>query len=121
MIREGAVCVPEPPSKAWKVTDEEFVVDGSRVQAAFLNYFHRADPKDTENYSTVFVCHGELEESQCHSLLVMRTLQLPPEAWLRSSVYNASITVLEIRANGDVSLRGMGDVGHLPVDKITYN
>jgi serine/threonine-protein phosphatase PGAM5 len=51
----------------------------------------------------------------------MRTLQLPPEAWLRSSVYNASITVLEIRANGDVSLRGMGDVGHLPVEKITYN
>ncbi len=53
--------------------------------------------------------------------LVMRALQLPEEAWLRTAVYNASITIVEIRANGNVSLRFMGDVGHLPVDKITFH
>ena len=51
----------------------------------------------------------------------MRALQLPEEAWLRTAVYNASITILEIRENGDVSLRCMGDVGHLPVKMVTYN
>ncbi len=31
MIREGAVCPPEPPSTNWDVTSEDFVIDGSRV------------------------------------------------------------------------------------------
>ena len=51
----------------------------------------------------------------------MKSLQLPPEAWLRLNAYNGSITVLEVRANGNVSLRTMGDVGHMPTDLITYN
>ena len=51
----------------------------------------------------------------------MKALQLPPEAWLRLNVYNGSITVLEVRANGNVSLRTLGDTGHLPTDLITYN
>lgn len=52
---------------------------------------------------------------------VMRALQLPPEAWLRTAVYNASITVIHIYPTGRVSLYSLGDVGHLPVNKITYN
>ncbi len=51
----------------------------------------------------------------------MRALQLPPEAWLRTAAYNASITILEIYPSGRVSLRCFGDVGHLPPDMITYN
>lgn len=52
---------------------------------------------------------------------VLRALQLPPEAWLRLAVYNASITVLTVSATGRVSLRMLGDVGHLPPEMITYN
>jgi serine/threonine-protein phosphatase PGAM5 len=51
----------------------------------------------------------------------MKALQLPPEAWLRTNVYNGSITILEVRANGNVSLRTMGDNGHMPPELITYN
>ena len=29
--------------------------------------------------------------------LVLRALQLPPEAWSRLAVYNASVTILEVR------------------------
>jgi serine/threonine-protein phosphatase PGAM5 len=52
---------------------------------------------------------------------VMRALQLPPEAWLRTAVCNGSITVLQIYPNGKVSLYSMGDVGYMPPDMITYN
>lgn len=50
----------------------------------------------------------------------MRSLQLPPEAWLRTAVYNSSITILNIYPSGRVSLYCMGDVGFLPVNMITY-
>lgn len=53
--------------------------------------------------------------------LVMKSLQLPPEAWLRLNVYNGSITIIEIRANGNVSLRTLADTGHLPPTLMTYN
>jgi serine/threonine-protein phosphatase PGAM5 len=52
---------------------------------------------------------------------VMRALQLPPEAWLRLAVSNASVTVLHIYPSGRVSLYSLGDVGHLPPSLITYN
>lgn len=86
------------------------------MEAAFLNYFHRASANQQENYSTVFVCHGNVIR-----YLVMRALQLSPDAWLRTAVYNASITILEIYPSGRVSLRNFGDVGHFSPEHITYN
>ena len=41
MIREGAVCRPDPPALGWDVTDEDFDKEGTRVLAAFKNHFHR--------------------------------------------------------------------------------
>ena len=34
------------------------------------------------------------------------------QAWLRLAVYNGSITMLEVRADGGVSLRALGDTAH---------
>lgn len=86
------------------------------MEAAFLKYIHRAGKDEKENSSTLFVCHGNVIR-----YFVMRALQLPPEAWLRTAAYNASITIIEIYPSGRVSLKGFGDVGHLPADMITYN
>ena len=52
-------------------------------------------------------------------IFIYRALQLPPEAWLRLQAYNASMTWLVCYPDGNVVLRGFGDVGHLPPDKIT--
>ena len=52
-------------------------------------------------------------------LVVCRALQLPPEAWLRMSLPHASITQLDIKSDGSVSLRCLGDAGHLPAELIT--
>ena len=116
MITEGAVARPEPPKPRWQPSDESFAKDGLRVEAAFAQYFHRADERETDSYSTVLVCHGNVIR-----YLVMRALQLPESAWLRTGVYNASITILEIQANGNVSLRCMSDAGHMPPSAITSN
>ncbi len=50
-----------------------------------------------------------------------RALQLPPEAWLRFSTFNCSLTYLTVRPSGSVSCRSMGDVGHLEPDQITFS
>ena len=46
--------------------------------------------------------------------------QLPPEAWLRLSLPHASVTHLVVRANGNVSVRSLGDAGHLPPELVSY-
>tara|TARA_B100000768_G_scaffold13424_1_gene12793 strand:+ start:73 stop:297 length:225 start_codon:yes stop_codon:yes gene_type:complete len=51
---------------------------------------------------------------------VMRALQLPPEAWLRLGGYNSSITHLQIRGSGSVSLVSFGDHGHLSLEETTF-
>lgn len=117
MIQEGAVAKPDPESSRWKPTEEQFVKEGFRVEAAFQNHIHRPDSDEEDSYTTVLVCHGNVIR-----YLILRALQLPPEAWLRMAVFNASISVLTVDdATGSVSLRGLGDVGHFKPDQITYS
>jgi serine/threonine-protein phosphatase PGAM5 len=52
---------------------------------------------------------------------VCRGLQLPPEAWLRFSVFNCSITYMVISPAGYVSVRSLGDTGHLSYDETTFS
>ncbi|XP_047142028.1 serine/threonine-protein phosphatase PGAM5, mitochondrial isoform X1 [Hydra vulgaris] len=117
LIREGAPYPPEPPSKSWNperwVT---FYKDNPRIEGAFRKYFHRADSSQKEDSFEVLVCHGNVIR-----YFVCRALQFPPEGWLRMSIGNCGITWLTIRPNGSVSLRGLGDVGHLPPELITFN
>ena len=101
MIREGACYKPIPPisAKKWPVTDEDFYVDGKRIEAGFCAHVHRPDEIDATNghseggsYTTVLVCHGNVIR-----YFVARALQLNPEIWLRMSVNNASFTILDVQ------------------------
>mmetsp|Transcript_15786 Transcript_15786/g.23739 ORF Transcript_15786/g.23739 Transcript_15786/m.23739 type:complete len:284 (+) Transcript_15786:57-908(+) len=116
MIREGAVCVPCPIHPTWRPTDEMVAKDGARVEAAFINHMHRADKTEDADYSTVLVCHGNVIR-----YFVMRALQLPTNAWLRTSVANSSITIINVSPSGNVSLQCMGESGHLLAHQITFN
>merc|ERR1712013_969523 len=75
-----------------------------------------ATEKEKKDSYDLLVCHGNVIR-----YFVCRALQFPPEGWLRMSVANCGITWISIRPTGRVSLRGLGDVGHLPSDMITYN
>ena len=109
--------------------------DGARIEAAFRKYFKRAipwdeiddDEDDEEEYATqplpdaptdeydVLVCHANVIR-----FLALRALQLPPEGWLRLCTMNGSITHITISSDGKVSLRSLGDTGHLSVDQISF-
>uniref|UniRef100_F1L1A3 Serine/threonine-protein phosphatase PGAM5, mitochondrial n=1 Tax=Ascaris suum TaxID=6253 RepID=F1L1A3_ASCSU len=93
----------------------KFFAEGSRIEAAFRKYIHRASPKQKQDTYELFVCHGNVIR-----YFVCRALQFPVEGWLRMSLGNCSITWLVIRPNGNVSLRTLGDIGHLPQEKITF-
>ena len=118
MIREGACFRPVPSisREHWNVSDTDFFRDGARIEAAFKHHIHRADNDEIDSYSTVLVCHGNVIR-----YIVCRALQLNPEAWLRFSVANSSITILKITPEGNVSLICMGDSGHMTPTEITFN
>ena len=62
------------------------------------------------------MCHGNVIR-----YMTLRALQLPPEAWLRLCTFNCSLTYLVVRPTGSVSLRALGDVGHLDPPLVTFS
>jgi serine/threonine-protein phosphatase PGAM5 len=95
-----------------------------RIELAFRKFFHRDDGKD-DNQSNESDSHRhEFELIVCHANIIryflLRALQLPPEAWLRFSLFNCSITYLTIQPDGRVTVRLVGDTGHIPYHETTF-
>ena len=109
-IHEGRPCLPEPSgSKAWTNTHG----NAERIEGAYRMLCARPPPGG-DHATRLVVCHANVIR-----YVVCRALQLPPEAWLRMSLPHASITQLDIKSDGSVSLRCLGDAGHLPAELIT--
>ena len=104
------------PGKAY--ARESVRADGERIERAFRKIFHRAAPRadGAPHEYEIVVCHGNVIR-----YFALRALQLPPEAWLRLCTFNCSITYLVIRPSGSVSLRCLGDIGHLDPDLATFS
>lgn len=115
LLREGAPFPPEPPIHTWR-PDDKFLDEGVRIEEAFKTFFHRADVHQTEDSYEIVVCHANVIR-----YIVCRALQMPPEAWLRMSLQHASITWLSIRPSGRVTLRSLGDGGHIPLPLKTFS
>lgn len=101
------------PSEDYPST-HRFFQEGARIEAGFRAHFHRAPPSQESETYTLMVCHANVIR-----YFVCRALQLPPEAWLRFNLHNASISWLSIFPNGKVALRLLGDCGHMPKDFVT--
>ncbi|XP_053680739.1 serine/threonine-protein phosphatase Pgam5, mitochondrial [Anopheles nili] len=108
MLEEGSPIPPEPPVGHWRPEASQFFQDGARIESAFRKYFYRADPSQTSDSYTVIVCHANVIR-----YFVCRALQYPAEGWLRISLGHASITWVSISPDGRVSLRTLGDCGHM--------
>jgi serine/threonine-protein phosphatase PGAM5 len=104
---------------------------GDRVEKAFLKYIHRSMDIDKR-----VTCKNEADESgqtvkhefevivghgNIIRYFLLRALQLPPEAWLRFSVFNCSITYLMIYPDGRVTARLVGDTGHIPYEETSFS
>ena len=113
ILREGSPIRPEPRVGSWR-PDHYYFTDGARIEAAFRKHFHRAEVTQTEDSYEIIVCHANVIR-----YFVCRALQFPPEAWLRISLKHTSLTWLTIRPDGRVSIRGLGDAGHLKPEMLT--
>lgn len=118
MIREGAPCEPVPgiSPTLWNPSPQAFYEDGARIEAAFRKYIHRAEASQLNDSIDIIICHANVIR-----YFVCRALQLPPEAWLRFSLHNGSFTVMTIQPNGRVSVSMLGETGHFPIEKLTFN
>mmetsp|Transcript_2928 Transcript_2928/g.4046 ORF Transcript_2928/g.4046 Transcript_2928/m.4046 type:complete len:93 (-) Transcript_2928:29-307(-) len=77
----------------------------------------KSKPEKHEKHEyDIVVCHGNVIR-----YFALRALQLPPEAWLRLCTFNCSITYLVVRPTGSVSLRTLGDIGHLDMKETTFS
>ncbi|XP_017146048.1 serine/threonine-protein phosphatase Pgam5, mitochondrial [Drosophila miranda] len=110
-LREGAPYFADPPTKRSPRKQEEAVRrDAPRIEAAFKHYFYRAPPDQERDTYLLIICHANVIR-----YVILRALQLPPQAWTRLSLNHGSITWLTVRPSGYVSLRCMGDSGFMPV------
>ena len=104
--------------KAEKELGDGFVpTDGSTILTSTeQNTKETESAKDPEHIYEIYVCHMNLIR-----YFVMRALQLPPEAWLRLRGDNTNITEIVVHPDGRVSLHRFGDIGHLPLDMVTFH
>ncbi len=95
---------PEAAGSAQERTESEACRE--RLERAYARYFRPSLGGDS---SEVLVCHGNVIR-----YFVCRALGVEPGIWARMSIQNASLTVIQIRADGSARLISYDDVGHLP-------
>lgn len=139
LLNEGRPCHHIPSgrmsSKIVQQTDEGH----DRIEKAFHTYFYRSDeptPEEREERQTeerVASSEDEMKSDPLHEFeiivchanviryFICRALQIPPEAWLRLCTFNCSLNYITIRPTGSVSLRMLGDIGHLGYEHSTFS
>jgi serine/threonine-protein phosphatase PGAM5 len=83
-----------------------------QLEHAFATYFV---PSSSGDRHDIIVCHGNVIR-----YFITRVLEVDPQAWLSMTVGNCGLTVVRIKADGDVRLLSYNDVGHLPVNLQTH-
>lgn len=128
LLNEGlpAPIIPHRPDVGTpEELEKEINENHDRIEEAFQKYFYRIVPPPTDMLSSPSVADHEFEVIVCHAnvirYFVMRALQLPPEAWLRLSLFNCSITYLIVQPNGYVTARLIGDTGHIPYEETSFS
>lgn len=92
---------------AVKESDRKRMEDcAKRLDDAFSQFFV---PAEGTARSDVLVCHGNVIR-----YFVMKALGVDTTNWLRMSVANTSITVIQITPKSAFRVLSVGDVGHVP-------
>jgi len=84
-----------------------------QLERTFARYFRPSPVRDS---TEVLVCHGNVIR-----WLVTRALGADPRLWLTMSLTNCSLTVIEVKPNGNYRITAVGDRGHLPVALQTWS
>ena len=146
LLNEGRPCHTIPCGRVGESTIKKTDEGHARIEEAFQKYFYRADAPsreafeedkatdsdsnenendDSKEEELVVDPHHEFEIIVCHANVIRyfmcRSLQIPPEAWLRMCTFNCSLNYLTIRPTGSVSVRMLGDIGHLGYEHSTFS
>ena len=65
--------------------------------------------------SVLLVAHGNVTR-----YLVARSIQLDSLLWLNTNVPHGSIATIRVRPDGKMQLYGLGDIGHLAPEMVTF-
>ena len=102
----------------------KYIIPRKKEAMRELNHFY-ATVDDmliaVDEESSMKIILGRLRGKIDIPWFLCRALQLPPEAWLRFSTFNCSITYVVIRPEGLVVARSMGDTGHLNYDQTSFS
>jgi serine/threonine-protein phosphatase PGAM5 len=113
LLSEGIPADPDPPSPN---CPDYVEAEGKRLEKAYRTFFARPIGEGTNGSVDILVGHGN-----CFRFFVCRAMQIDPRFWLRMAIYNCGISSIDLDPNGGVSVKGVGDIGHLPSEKITYS
>jgi serine/threonine-protein phosphatase PGAM5 len=104
-----------------KEQEKEIRENHDRIETAFRKYIHRVDLSGESNETSDHEFEVIVGHANVIRYFLLRALQLPPEAWLRLSLFNCSITYLIVQPNGYVTARLVGDTGHIPYEETTFS
>ena len=110
LLKEKFPCDPEPPYRHKKAS----VKSMEEAELAFIKFIHR--PLSDETTTDVVIGHANVIR-----YLLCRSLQIPPEAWLRFSLPHCSVTSIVVSGNGNVSVTMVGSNFHLDPKLQTVN
>lgn len=115
-LNEGApsLIVPERDDLTKSGFFDSLDDDSLRMNKAFESYIHRNDNDKDEQI--LIIGHGNV-----FRYFLCKALQIPPEAWLRFSICNCSITKFKILSDGRVAIQQIGGDGHFKKDQVTFN
>jgi serine/threonine-protein phosphatase PGAM5 len=103
--------LPTPFQELQPDLDPKAVVeDQDRCNRLFQQFL-----SEQEGETTLPVCHGNLIR-----YLLCRVLNLPGEGWLRLDINNCGICRVDWKTVLELQVTGFNDVGHLPLEMITY-
>lgn len=98
-------CTP-PAAFALNESDAALNACKQRLDSAFAQFFK---PPGSKNSHEILVAHGNVIR-----YLVTKALGVDTRAWTGMSVAHASLTMIQIHANGAVAIITVGDIGHIP-------
>jgi serine/threonine-protein phosphatase PGAM5 len=104
-------CMP-PVFESVEAEAAERAACARQLDQAFADFFM---PAKNANRNDILVAHGNVIR-----YLVTKALKVDSRAWLGMTVAHASLTVIQVRADGSIKVLAVGDNGHIPSPLLSW-
>lgn len=108
LLRE---CMP-PVFESVEGEAAERAACAKQLDQAFAEFFR---PASKTSRNDILVAHGNVIR-----YLVMKALKVDTRAWLGMTVPHASLTVIQVYADGSIKVLAVGDSGHIPSPLLSW-